>query len=245
MSWTDAIILIIAGFGSGFINAVAGGGSALSLPVLTELVDANTANGTNRVAILMGNLSSLYAYSKGGAMRWKETRPLIPATVGGAIIGSLVASQLPADAMQRFFAIALIIVVISVVLRPNRWLEGAEARLNQPWTSMVFFVVGFYGGFVQAGVGFFVLAAMVFGAGFQLVEANGAKVLLITSYTWISLLVFAFAGQVDLAMGLVLAVGQATGAYASARLALQRGANWVRWFLIAAALVAAVRMATS
>ena len=62
----DVVILILAGFGSGFINAVAGGGSALSLPVLTELVDANTANGTNRVAILMGNLSSLYAYNKGG-----------------------------------------------------------------------------------------------------------------------------------------------------------------------------------
>lgn len=245
MEWSDVVILILAGFGSGFINAVAGGGSALSLPVLTELVDANTANGTNRVAILMGNLSSLYAYNKGGAMRWEQTRGLIPPTVLGAVTGSIVASQLPADAMKRFFAVALVIVVLSVVLKPNRWLEGAESRLRQPWTSILFFLVGFYGGFVQAGVGFFVLAAMVFGAGFQLLEANGAKVLLIASFTTISLIVFAVAGQVDLTMGLVLAVGQASGAYASARIALDKGANWVRWFLVAAALVAAVRMATS
>ncbi len=86
---------------------------------------------------------------------------------------------------------------------------------------------------------------MVFGAGFQLVEANASKVLLIASYTWISLLVFALAGQVDVAMGLVLAVGQAAGAYVSARVAIKKGAGWVRWLLIVAALVAAARMATS
>ena len=245
MDLTDVIVLLAAGFGSGFINSVAGGGSALTLPVLTELVGASTANGTNRIGILIGNLSSLYAYSKGGAMRWEETKGLIPPVVVGAAAGSIVASQLPADAMQRFFAIALVIVVLSVVLKPNRWLEGAEARLHQPWTGIVFFLVGFYGGFVQAGVGFFLLAAMVFGAGFQLVEANGAKVLLITSFTWISLMVFAIAGQVDIVLGLVLAVGQAAGGYVSARVALKRGAGWVRWLLIIAALVAAVRMATS
>jgi len=245
VSLTDALILIAAGFGSGFINAVAGGGSALTLPVLTELLDASTANGTNRVAILVGNLSSLYAYSKGKTVRWQQTGPLIPAAITGAIIGSVVAAQLPADAMKRFFAVALVIVVISVLLKPNRWLEGAEARLYQPWTSIVFFLVGLYGGFIQAGVGFFILAAMVFGTGLQLVEANASKVLLIASYTWISLLVFALAGQVNVAMGLVLAVGQASGAYFSARVAIKKGAGWVRWLLIIAALVAAARMATS
>ncbi len=106
----------------------------------------------------------------------------------------------------------------------------------------MFFLIGVYGGFVQVGVGFFLLAALVLGGGFNLVTGNAAKVILIASYTILALVVFAGAAQVDLGLGLVLAAGNSTGALISSRLALSRGAGWVRWILVVAAIAAALRM---
>lgn len=242
MSAADAIILYLAGVGAGFINTVAGGGSALSIPVLTELVDATIANGTNRIAIFIANIAAALGFQKGKMVPWHLTWPLVPPALVGAALGAWVASNLSAGSMEKVFAAVLIVVAVSVLLKPNKWLEEAEPRLRQPWTSIVFFTIGFYGGFVQVGVGFFLLAGLVFGAGMDLVKGNAAKVVIIAGYTWIALLLFLLAGQVNVGLGLVLAAGNSTGAYVSARLAVRKGAPWVRWFVIVAAVVAAIRM---
>lgn len=242
MTVSSAIVLYLAGIGAGFINTVAGGGSAISIPVLVELVPATVANGTNRVAILIANFVAVLAFEKDKKVPWKVTWPLVPPAIVGAAAGAFTATQLSAGAMRRVFALVLIVVAVSVLLRPNRWLEEQHARLKQPWTSVVFLVLGFYGGFVQAGVGFFLLAGLVFGGGLNLVTGSAAKVFLIFSYTWIALILFILADQVDFGLGLVLAAGNSTGAWVAARMAVKRGASWVRWILIAAAVIAAIRM---
>lgn len=244
MSPSQAIILFLAGVGAGFINTVAGGGSAISLPVLTELVGASVANGTNRVAILIANIVAAAGFERDRMVPWKIVKPLVPPAIVGAAGGAYVATRLSAGAMRNVFAVVLVLIALSVLLRPNRWLEEQTPRLRQPWTSIVFLAIGFYGGFVQAGVGFFLLFGLVFGAGLNLVTGNAAKVVLIASYTWIALLLFVFAGQVNFGLGLVLAAGNSSGAWVAARLAVKKGAPWVRWLLIVAALVAAIRMLT-
>ncbi len=238
-------LLFLAGIGAGFINAVAGGGSALTIPILTELVGASVANGTNRVAILIANLAAIAGFERDKKVPWMQVRGLVPFVLVGAGAGAWAASQLSAEAMQRVFAGVLILVAVSVLLRPNRWLEEAEPKLGKSSTRLVFLGIGFYGGFVQAGVGFILLAGLVFGAGLDLVRGNAAKVALIASYTWLALLVFLLAGQVDVGLGLVLAAGNSSGAYLAARLAVRHGAGWVRWILVVAAVGAAVRMATA
>ena len=245
MTIGTAALLFVAGLAAGFINAVAGGGSAITLPILTELVGASVANGTNRVAILVANLAAIVGYERDDKVPWERVRPLIPFVLAGAAGGAWVATRLSPDTMKRVFAVVLILVAMSVLLRPGRWLEDAEPRLSNRSGAVVFLAIGFYGGFVQAGVGFMLLAGLVMGSGLDLVRGNAAKVALIASYTWLALLVFLLAGQVDLGLGLVLATGNATGAYAAARLAVHKGAPWVRWLLIVAALVAAVRLATT
>ena len=161
----------------------------------------------------------------------------------GAGAGAWLATQLSADAMKRVFAVVLILVALSVLFNPNRWLEEAAPRLSARSAPIVFLGIGFYGGFVQAGVGFMLLAGLVMGSGLDLIRGNAAKVALIASYTWLALGVFLIAGQVDLGLGLVLAGGNASGAYLAARLAVKKGAPWVRWLLIVAAVVAAIRLA--
>ncbi len=238
----EAAIVIAGGLASGFINTLAGGGSAITLPILTELIGPNAANGTNRIAIQLANIAAFGKFARGKAVPWTVVLPLLPAAIVGAAFGAWTATQLSPGATRRVFAFVLIFVAASVLLKPSRWVEDREAVLPMGWRQLIFLAIGFYGGFVQAGVGFLLLAGLVLGSGLDLVRASGAKVLLIASYTPVALVLFAGASQVDVQVGIVLAVGQVTGAWTAAHLALKKGAGWVRWILVVAAVVAAGRM---
>lgn len=243
MSLLEGSILIAAGAAAGFINALAGGGSAITIPILTEMVGINTANGTNRIAIILANLTAVAGYQKGEAVPWHRLSVLVVPTVLGAAAGAWLSTVTPPDVLRMLFAVVLVLVAASVLLRPSRWLEDREAVLHEPWRSIVFLGIGFYGGFVQAGVGFLLLAGLVLGAGMNLVSGNGAKVVLIAAYLPLAILLFARASQVDLGVGVILATGQMSGAWVGSRLGVLKGAAWIRWVLVAAALIAAVRLA--
>jgi len=238
----QAILLLFGGLAAGFINTLAGGGSAITIPILTEIVGINVANGTNRIAILAANASALTRFQRGGAVPWKQVPKLIIPMVLGAGLGAWVATELSADVLKKVFAFVLVLVAASVLFKPSRWVEGHERVMKEPWRSLLFFAIGFYGGSVQAGVGFMLLGGLVVGSGMDLVRGNAAKVALILCYTPVALLLFASAAQVDLRVGLVLSLGQMTGAWIAARLAILKGAVWVRWVLVGAALIAAGRM---
>jgi uncharacterized membrane protein YfcA len=160
----------------------------------------------------------------------------------GALGGAYVATTISSDAMRRVFAFVIVLVALSVLVKPSRWMGGAERRLHQPWRWLVFLAAGFYGGFVQAGAGFLILGGLVLGGGFGLVNGNAAKLTLILLYTPLVLILFAYADQVDLAVGLILGTGNMTGAWISSHLAVKKGAGWIRWVLIFAAIAAALRM---
>lgn len=238
-------MLVLGGLAAGFINALAGGGSAITIPILTEIAGPLVANGTNRVAILAANLAATAGFHRGGAVEWRRIWPLVPPTVVGAGVGAWVATQVDGDVMKRVFAVVLILVATSVVLKPAQWVADRDSSMTAVVRNLVFFGVGFYGGFVQAGVGFLLLISLVLGSGFNLVNGNGAKVVLVLAYTPAALWFFASANQVDWTVGAILASGQMTGAWIAARVAVKKGAAWVRWVLVAAAIVAAVRMLTS
>jgi uncharacterized membrane protein YfcA len=245
LSVIDAVVLILGGGAAGFINTLAGGGSAITIPILNEMVGITTANGTNRIAILAANISAVAGFQKGKAIPWSRVLPLLPPTIGGAALGAWAATETDPDVLRRVFGAVLLLVALSVVAKPSRWVEERDAALHEPWRSLVFVGIGFYGGFVQAGVGFLLLAGLVLGGGLTLVSGNAAKVLLVLAYTPVALLLFARAAQVDWTVGLVLASGQMTGAWFAARLAVTKGAAWIRWVLVAAAVVAAIRLFTT
>jgi uncharacterized membrane protein YfcA len=239
-----ALLLIGGGVVAGFVNTVAGGGSVVTLPILIEGIPlpADVANGTNRVAILLQNIVGVARFSKGGAVPWRALLPLLPPVLIGALGGALCATRVNAEAMKRVFAFVIVLVALSAVIKPKRWLGGTEARLGEPWRFLAFVGIGFYGGFVQAGVGFLLLAGLVLGGGMDLVKGNAAKVAIVLVYTVFTLAAFLWHGQVNVVAGAVLGVGNMTGAWIAARLALTRGAGWIRWVLLIAAIGAAAKM---
>ena len=106
----------------------------------------------------------------------------------------------------------------------------------------IFFAIGFYGGFIQIGVGFFLLAGLVLGCGFDLLKANAVKIFLVLSYTLIALVIFIFYGLIDWKAGLILACGNMSGAWLGTRLSIKWGATYIRYILLAALLIVALKL---
>ena len=140
--------------------------------------------------------------------------------------------------------VIMVVMLIVILVNPKRWLEGTLEQFDGRPSVMqlgAFFLIGIYGGFIQAGVGIFLLAGLVLSAGYNLVRANAVKLVINMLFTVVALAVFVLNDQVDWTIGILLAVGNAAGAWIAARMAIERGAEFVRYVLIAVVVVSAVR----
>ncbi len=246
MAWYIYLAVLAAGFGAGFINTLAGSGSLITLPLLIFLgIPANVANGTNRVGVLFQNIVSTESFRRREVLDMRGSLILSAPAVIGSLIGAQIAVDLNEKVMEQAIGVLMVIMLLVIVLRPNRWLQGELKKMEERpsiFQLVLFFFIGMYGGFLQAGVGIFLLAGLVLGIGYDLVRANAVKVFIILAFTISSLLVFMINGQVLWGMGLLLAVGNSLGAWAAARMAVERGANFVRWLLIAVVAVSAAEL---
>jgi uncharacterized protein len=236
----------LVGFAAGFINTLAGSGSLITLPLLILLgLPANVANGTNRIGVLVQNVVAVATFRRRGALDLAGTPRLIVPAVAGAILGAQLAAELDEALLRRTIGALMIVMLFVVLLRPRQWIAGhATSRHGgSGWLKIpLFFAIGVYGGFIQAGVGIFLLAALVLGAGYNLVGANVVKNLIVLVFTVAALAVFVINDQVDWGLGLLLATGQAAGAWVAVHMALERGAVFVRWVLIAVLLVSGIAL---
>jgi uncharacterized membrane protein YfcA len=240
MSFWDAVLLVVGGAFAGIINAMAGGGSTLTVPLLVLAgVPGNDANGSNRVGILTSNIATALSFHRLGVRAYREATPVLLPVVLGSLTGSIGVSRIADDTFETIFGL-LMLPILFLSLRKPKPREGGE-----PWrtstTVIVFFGIGIYGGAVQAGVGLVLLAALT-RSGFDLVKANVIKVLVTLVVTAIALPVFIVQGQVQWGPALVLAVGLALGGWFGARIAVEGGDRVIRWVMIGATLVLAARL---
>lgn len=244
MPWYTIPALIAAGFAAGFINTLAGSGSLITLPALIWIgLPATVANGTNRIGILMQNVVGVGSFMRHKILDVRGTLLLgIPATIG-SVIGAQIAVNLDEVMMRRVIGAIMVLMLMVILVRPQRWLEGRQTELDgrPTWIQLlIFFAIGVYGGFIQAGVGIFLLAGLVLAVGYDLVRANAVKLGIVLLYIPFALAVFFRNHQVDLLAGLILGIGNMLGAWVGARTAVEHGAVWVRRLLIAVVLVSAV-----
>jgi hypothetical protein len=236
MSLTEIIIIIIAGIIVGFINTLSGGGSVISLSLLFILgLPADIANGTNRISIFFQTLSSVGSFTR--QKMFDSMKPVwlgIPATIG-AVLGAWVAVDIDKKTIELSMAAAMVIMVFFLFYKPDKWLKEKPAMLTRKlkwWQYLIFFAVGFYGGFIQVGVGYFLLMALVLGIGYDLVKANAVKNLIVFFYAIFALLVFMIDGKVDYLYGLLLSAGSIIGALIASYLAVKKGAGFIRAVII-------------
>lgn len=235
MEWYHYLILLGAGFVAGYINTIAGSGSLLTLPALMFTgLPATVANGTNRLAILLQGLVASWGFYKKDKLPLSEGLKLSIPSVVGSLIGAFLATGLTDSLMEKI--IGLLLVVMGIILffnpKPENKLNFKHPVFAKVTEWIVFVGIGFYGGFIQAGVGFFLLGGLTLISGKDLVVANALKSLIVTIFTVGALAIFVWHKQVSLLPGLVLSVGSMAGAWISTRAALRWGVGYIRYVLL-------------
>jgi uncharacterized membrane protein YfcA len=230
-----ALALAGVGFAAGVVNTLAGGGSFVSLAVLLWLgVPAPVANGSNRVAVLVQSLAAWATFRGEAAVSGAEAA----VTVAGALAGASLAVGVPAAALERALALAMLALAAFALARPASF---AAPGPPSPWRWPGLFLVAAYGGFAQAGIGLLLVPLLVRTTGVDAVRANAKKVVLVSLVSLPSLLAFLAAGQVDGAVGGALAAGALLGGIAGARLTERLGSIWVWRVLLAMTALTALR----
>lgn len=213
------LIIAVVGIISGIINTIAGSGSLLTLPVFTFIcgLPASVANATNRIGVLMQAFVASQKYYREKPEVFEGTSWLyIPAILGG-IVGSKIAVDIDEKTMNLCLGILMLMMLILLLFKPERWLitdKIIDKNQSQPWYAyLVFFGVGVYGGFLQAGVGFFILAGLVLISKYSLAKSNALKLALTLIFTLPALIIFIYYQKVNFFYGILMGVFQAIGAY--------------------------------
>lgn len=246
MEWYMYLAVIAAGLFAGFVNTLAGSGSLITLPLLMFLgLPANIANGTNRIGVFVQSLVSSLSFRKQKLYTVEEGLWMSVPAVAGALLGSLIAVRINERIMELLIGGLLIFMFFIILYKPEQWVRDHARSVtlrHRFWVPVIFFFIGIYGGFIQAGVGFFLLAALVLGSGLGLTRANAHKVLIVAAMTAIALVVFIISDQVYYLYGIILAVGQGIGAWLGSRVAVSWGPGVVRIILLVAIMASALKL---
>ncbi|MEM7086853.1 MAG: sulfite exporter TauE/SafE family protein [Bacteroidota bacterium] len=244
--WYHYVLLIGVGFAVGFINTVAGGGSLLSLPVLIFLgLPPSVANGTNRVAIAIQTATAVAGFKSKGVSTFPFNIYLGASALVGAIIGARIAVDVDGALFNRILAIIMVTVIVIIIFKPKTNLQNIQERLTGKylWIGIIaFFFFGIYGGFINAGLGFILILFLHYVNHMTLVRANATKVAVVFIYMLSALVVFALNDKVNWFVGLVLALGNAGGAWIASRYSVKKGDKFIRLFLVVMVAVMAVKL---
>lgn len=236
-------LLVVTGLAAGFINTLAGGGSNLTVPVLLLMgLPADVANATNRVGVALQSVVGVSGFRQHGKLDTSDALPIVGLTSVGGVAGALCASYLPPGVLKPVLLLTMIAMALVILLRPATVAPPPDTparkvgRLPQAWLGLL--GAGFYGGFVQAGVGFVLIAAIAGTLRYDLVRTNALKMLCTLAFTLFALAVFIARDQVRWLPGLVLAAGTMAGSWLSVRVAIRASQTALKRFLFAMTLVA-------
>ena len=234
MDWVVITLLLVSGVVVGIINTLGGGGSVITMALFMAMgIPVATANGTNRIAVVMQNLSATIAFMRKSMVDIKNSLLLGVPTILGTIAGSLCAIDVSESTFKICLSLVLAIILVYLILDRDKvsQKEGHKLRIRW-WHYPIFFLVGFYGGYIYIGLGFLILAVTIWTMKLDIVTANGLKGCVIFISTPFALAVFMYNGQVDYVAGLVHAAGNILGAVMASHWAVSWGVKFVKWFTL-------------
>jgi len=234
--WYHYVFLIAVGFAAGFINTVAGGGSLLSLPMLIFLgLPPSVANGTNRVAVVIQTAFATAGFKSKGVSTLPFNLYLGVAALIGSILGAKIAVDIKGETFTTILGVVMVVVVLIILFKPKMKLAKMQERLTGKylWVGCIaFFIFGIYGGFINAGIGFIIILFLHYVHRMTLVRSNATKVVVVLMYSLAALIVFAFNDKIEWMIGLVLAIGNGSGAWLASRISVDKGDSFIKTFLV-------------
>lgn len=248
MEITHYFIAIFGGLIAGCINTLAGNGSAITLTILTEVLglSGNAANATNRLGVIAQSSAATFAFYKNGKIDWERSRIYIILTTIGAIAGVLVAIWVSNEQFLKVFRYLMVVMLLVILVKPKRWLRKVTvvSKPNLIITIPAFLLLGFYGGFIQMGMGVLFLATMVLGAKWSIMDSNVIKSMIVAIYTIVVIAVFQWKGLIDWQIGGIIAIGQMAGGWLTANFAskYEQANVWAHRLLVVMVVVAVLRL---
>ncbi len=247
MDLWQLILLAIIGCLTGFINVMAGGGSLLTMPVMVLMgMPGPVANGTNRVAILAQNITAVAGFFRQGFSDFKLSLSLSLCALPGALIGAYFGTKLQGLWFNRVLAGVMITVMVLMSVKKHKpgnvTTTGPPGQKRLITAHILMAVAGFYGGFIQAGVGFILMAILHRVLGLDLVRVNMHKVFIVGTYTIFALAVFAVRGNVAWIPGISLAAGNAIGGWVGSHIAVKKGERLIRIIFNTALIILAIKL---
>ena len=247
MSALSIILALLGSAFAGILNTLAGNGSAITLTLLTELfgLPGNIANGTNRVGIFGQTSFASYIFNKHKKLPFSKASVLILLCIVGALLGVYTAISISNEMFMGVVKYLMIFILLLVLIKPKRWLKP-EIGKKIPTAILfpIYVLLGFYGGFIQMGMGVFFLATVVLLAKYDLIQANALKNIVVLIYTAFVLAIFHFQGLVDWKIGLIFALGQSIGGIIGAKIGSknEKATLWAYRLLIVSLILAIFKL---
>ena len=229
---------------AGIVNTIAGGGSFLTLPALMLFgLSPQVANATNRVAVLFSSGAATFTFYKHGHLDRDLANRLTWPTLLGVPVGAMLAVHLPPDAFEPVFGAIFLVMAVVLIRDPKQIIEDQPDRVQSGRSvGQIFFAIGIYVGFIQAGMGILVLLAMSLTTTGGLVRTNAVKNWIAFLVTLAAAAVFTFYGLIDWIPGLVMAAGNLLGGFVGAKLAIQKGNRLIFGFLIVVMIATGIKL---
>jgi uncharacterized protein len=238
------LLLFFVGSVAGFVNVSAGGGSALTLPVLIFAgLDTATANGTNRIALILQNISGISSFKNQKITGFNIALKYALFTIPGAVAGAIFSIKITQEWFERILAVIMIAIIFTLFKKqelPND--SSTENKKPGPFFYIAMFLVGFYGGFIQVGVGFILMGALFYFLKTSLIRVNYYKLVIVLVYMIPAMLVFLFNNKINWTLGIIMALGNMTGAWIGAHANVKKGDKFIKYILSVAILFMAIKL---
>jgi len=237
-------LLLCTGIVAGLVDAIAGGGGLITLPVALAVgMPPKIALGTNKFQASFGSFTAAFYYVKHKVVDLRTMKVGILFTLLGAAAGTWAVQQINSDILAGVIPFFLLAILVYTLITP----KFGERDSRRRFSVTLFFVVaglslGFYDGFFGPGVGSFWAMAFVYGLGLNLTKATGAtKVMNFTSNV-VSLVLFLSGGYVWIEAGIAMAIGQVIGARMGSLLVVRKGASIIRPIYIAIVIATMLKL---
>jgi len=237
------LFLFATGFLAAFIDSVVGGGGMISLPALLSTgLPPTVALGTNKLASTMGSLTSTISFIRSGKVNGRLVSYLFPLAFFGSCIGVIVVQYIPTEFLEPIILVLLSAVAIYTIMKKDWGMRSSSVQLSLKWIVFICaasLTIGFYDGFLGPGTGSFLIFSFLL-VGYNFIESAGnAKVLNFASNI-AALLAFIYFDSVHFSYGLIMGGAMVFGAIVGSRLAIRKGASYVKilFIIVTVALIA-------
>ena len=240
----DYLVLGVAAFGAGLVDAVVGGGGLIQIPALFSVfpnMAPATLIGTNKLASICGTSVAAASYARRVKVAWSTAAPAAVAALVFAFAGAYTVTKVSPDFMRALLPFILLAVAVYTFARKDLGSVHAPMHSGAKEQALALGVgacIGFYDGFFGPGTGSFLVFLFVRVFGFDFLSASAVDKIVNVACNFAALLWFGYSGHLVWQLGAMMAVAQVGGSIVGSRMALKHGSRFVRkLFLVVVAIL--------